>query len=391
VTEISGPAARQYLLVKGLSGLGNRLLSALAGILYARVAGRRLVIDWNDPVYSDDGSDVFHRFFVCPSAGRIDEIPETDSVVPGIWRGHLRDPASVVQREYNRLAGARLYARLARLRLVRGSSKRGRSRRHISIEMAHVGYEAEVAVLAGWPVRIDWLRPYLHGELAELGRMSTAAIHRTLLREEIVLHPEIQARVDEFRAAHFDAPMVGMHLRLSDRRVRVQAILDAADALLSRRPDLRVFAATDSIEGKELLERRYRGVVMTPHWYPPAGTSQHNNPACPARSENGIEALVDLYLHAGCDYLVADGTSSFARLAALLRSAPEGHAIDLRPGPSRLTVLQRRLWLRYAASDSVVAGIVRTGARVKHPIVNFQLRPRSGRRLLTGPRRSPER
>ena len=47
----------KYLIVKGLAGLGNRMLSALTGILYARLSGRRLIIDWRDPTYSSDGSN----------------------------------------------------------------------------------------------------------------------------------------------------------------------------------------------------------------------------------------------------------------------------------------------------------------------------------------------
>ena len=44
----SGP----FLLVKARDGLGNRLLCALTGLLYARLTHRQLVIDWSDPVYS---------------------------------------------------------------------------------------------------------------------------------------------------------------------------------------------------------------------------------------------------------------------------------------------------------------------------------------------------
>lgn len=56
----------RYLLVKGRAGLGNRMLCALTGILYARLAGRRLLVDWSDPIYAEGGLNVFHRYFRCP-------------------------------------------------------------------------------------------------------------------------------------------------------------------------------------------------------------------------------------------------------------------------------------------------------------------------------------
>ena len=83
----------KILLVKGTSGLGNRLQCFLTGILYARLSGRRLLVDWTDPYYSSDRANSFYHFFHCPSTSSTDIIPETDSVRPVIWRGYLHDSA----------------------------------------------------------------------------------------------------------------------------------------------------------------------------------------------------------------------------------------------------------------------------------------------------------
>jgi len=65
LSAISRPSTPEdkYLLIKGISGMGSRILRALAGILYAGLSERRLLIDWSDPVYSSDRNNVFHRFF----------------------------------------------------------------------------------------------------------------------------------------------------------------------------------------------------------------------------------------------------------------------------------------------------------------------------------------
>jgi len=44
----------KYVLIKGKEGLGNRILSALTGILYAEISGRKIYIDWSDDVYSNE-------------------------------------------------------------------------------------------------------------------------------------------------------------------------------------------------------------------------------------------------------------------------------------------------------------------------------------------------
>ena len=56
----------------------------------------------------------------------------------------------------------------------------------------------------------------------------------------------------------------------------------------------------------------------------------HQSRACPDRLQNGVEALVDLYLHAECDYLVGDSTSAFAKVAGLLSAAPASRRYDAR-------------------------------------------------------------
>jgi hypothetical protein len=372
--------------VKGISGLGNRTFSALTGILYAKLSGRTLVIDWSDGVYSDDGTNAFERFFVCPSARPLGELPETESITPSIWRGHLHDSVRIVQREYNSRLVPRARRRLAQVHLASQAGRRRRFQRHTSIHVSNLAYASEVAVLWNWASRVEQLRPYFREAFAELGQLSSPAILKRVLGEELALHPQIQARVSAFRAAHFSPPMVGVHLRMSDRRVRVAEILAQLDLLLAREPALTIFAATDNIEGKELLERRYPGVLMTDHWYGRAGASQHDNPESPDRLENGVEALVDLYLLAACDYLVGDTTSSFTRLAGLLRTGPEAQFVDVRPDLGRRALLERELWRRDAASSSVAAGSGHLASEGKYPIAS--LRARLGRRGLTGARRS---
>ncbi len=79
----------KYLLVKGKAGLGSRIESLLTFILYAKLSGRRLYVDWSDPTYSNDVSNAFHSFFQRPLVNLNNEIPATDSVSPDIWRGRL--------------------------------------------------------------------------------------------------------------------------------------------------------------------------------------------------------------------------------------------------------------------------------------------------------------
>jgi hypothetical protein len=299
----------KFLLVKGITGLGDRILCALGGILYAQLSGRTLVIDWSDPFYSSDGSNVFHRFFKSPFCSPTDDIPMTDSVYPRIWRGRLLEHGIQIarEREFNP----------------------AEIRRELSIDLGKLDYPEDLVVLVDYDALVDRQRPHFQGALQELAQMPTAGILAKLLREDLLLQPEIRERVDDFKRNRLCSPTVGVHIRYSDYQVRILAILKQLNVLLRREPDSQIFLATDNIEIKRMFECNFPGVVSAPHWYAKPGSPIHIDKARPDRTETAIEALIDLYLLAGCDHLIFDGASSFARVASLLSPALAHNKLDV--------------------------------------------------------------
>jgi hypothetical protein len=301
----------KFLLVKGITGLGDRILCALGGILYAQLSGRTLLIDWSDPFYSSNGDNVFHRFFESSFCSPTDDIPATDSVYPHIWRGRLLEPASQIARER--------------------AFNPDEIRRALSIDPGKMDYPADLLVLVEYDALVDRLRPHFHGAFQELAQMPTAGILAKLLREDLLLQSEIRARVDYFKSNRFSAETVGVHVRYSDYRVRIFATIKQLNALLKRKPDLQIFLATDNIEIKKMFEGNFPGVVSAPHWYAKPGSPIHVDRTRPDRTETAIEALIDLYLLANCDHLIFDGSSSFARVANLLSPVPAHNKFDVDP------------------------------------------------------------
>jgi hypothetical protein len=316
------------LLVKGRAGLGNRILSALTGILYARLSGRQVIVDWRDEVYSDGTVNAFRHYFSCPGSPPDDTLPRTDSVYPPEWRGSLDETARSLD---NRLSGA----------------GERRNWQRFSLDLAKLDYDEDIVVMWAYTAKINLLRPHFVGPWADYGQKNSKEILKRLLREDLLPAASIRERVDRFHRAHLSRPAVGVHVRYSDFRVHLGRILAELDALLARMPDLQVFLSTDSIEVKRLFDRRHPGTVSTPHWYPPPGERAHDNVLCPDRLEAGAEALVDLYLLARCDHLVLDTSSSFARLAVLLTDTPRENVVNVRPpgaNPKASAWLHNKVW-----------------------------------------------
>jgi hypothetical protein len=313
----------KHLVVKGLAGLGNRMLAALTGILYAKLSGRRLIIDWSDRTYSVDGSNAFHTFFMCPLCDTSDDIPITDSVMPEVWRGRLREFATNMRKPYKN---------------IREFEKK------TSINLAKIDYTEDVLVMWTYNQKIDLLRDHFKGEFKEMKQMSNAVILRKLLREDLILQPLIRNRVNEFKHERFSKKTVGVHVRYSDHRVNIWSIIRKLNSLLRLVPGLQIFLATDNVQIKRMFEENFHGVISTPHWYPEPGSRLHDNRRCPEPQESGIEALVDLYLLAECDYLIIDSSSTFSELANLLSAAPASNVYDLKRGDKLTPFMRRMTW-----------------------------------------------
>ncbi len=202
-------------------------------------------------------------------------------------------------------------------------------RRELSIDITKVDYAEDVVVLVAYSSNLGFLRPHFRGAFQHLAEVPKSVIQAKMLRHDLILHPRIRQRVYDFKREAFTPPTVGVHIRYSDYRVRILAIIKQLNALLERQPGLQVFLAADNIEITKLFEKTYPGVISTSHWYADPGVAIHTSSARPEVIETTIEALIDMYLLAECDYLIFDGSSSFARLASLLSTAPPTNHINV--------------------------------------------------------------
>ena len=189
---------------------------------------------------------------------------------------------------------------------------------------------------------MDLLRGHFHGPFEPLSQLGTKEILTRLLREDLVLHPEIRECVDQFKAGRFIRKTVGVHVRYSDHRACLWATLKKLNTLLKHEPELQVFLSTDNIQIKNMFEDIYPLVITAPHWYSTPGLRLHGREDCPDLIKSGIEAVVDLYLLAECDYLIIDTSSSFSYIAELLTIAPDSNIFDVKRR-GKLPVPFRRL------------------------------------------------
>jgi hypothetical protein len=301
-----------YVLVKGKAGLGNRMLSAMTGILYAMLSQRNLVIDWSDSTYSDDGQNVFPKLFRAPNSETQLPISAYQSVRPSLWKGRLNQQAAEFIQEIDPAAHRSL-----------------RAYRRFSFELSKLEYDEQTLVMFSHTQLIPKLRRHFRGAFSRLAKMSDEDIMRWLLREVLVLNEDIMAKVESrWKKLAGDETMIGVHVRFTDLKTTLGSTYNAVDELIHSVPDYKLLLATDNIGVQKAMVQRYKNLVTNEKWFPDEGATMHLSEHCPDRLQNAIDALIDMYTLAKCQYLVFAGSSTFSYISSLISTMPGSNIID---------------------------------------------------------------
>jgi hypothetical protein len=322
------PVRQRIVLVKGISGLGNRILALLSAILYARLAGRRVVVDWRDGYYADPGTNAFPRLFQSALATALDRDPPTDSVAPWMWSGRLHMTAEEM-RSFLGLHETSLCPFSGQLQ---------------SFDTTDLHHPEDVIVMWSLISCVDRMRRHFTGPWRSWARLREDAILARLLREHLTVHPEIAACVEDVRSSWPARPRIGVHIRHTDRTTNLRRVRHRVDALVARQPDAAIYLATDSRPVENEFRTRYRDVLTYPKWYAPSGPLHTLDAPCPDRLAMGRASLLEMHLLAGCDHLVINGNSSFSQIAKLLWQGDPHRITDVGSWAWLPTPLRDHAW-----------------------------------------------
>ncbi len=322
------PAQPGIAVIKTKGGMGNRMLCAASGILWAKAVGRAPFVDWRDEAYSRDRENSFFHFFDNPDVLR-DPPADEHEIVPPVWQGHLDKSVSEMLHTYDPDKHSSLTIH-----------------KKYSIDPTRADYPQPTAVFWYYMGRFDAISRLVRDRLPGYAGLSVEAISRKALREELALTQPLRAQIDAFHAEHFTGPTVGVHVRYSDRTTDPAKLEAAARAQLARLPDnASIFLATDNRRVEDDYRTTFEHVITTPKWFPPEGATMHQNTDCTDPIANGNEALLDMYLLARCDALVYASRSTFSEISRLVSDIPADRVTDVdRRDPKMLAKkLARRL------------------------------------------------
>jgi len=316
------------LLIKGKGGLGNRILSAVCGLVFADLTGRTPVIDWRDGSYAPEGENAYPLLFQSPIPVACETFDRRVAPVsPPLWSGQLnRTPQQMIDKYMpHGHSGPFAYRKLC-------------------TDLTDLDSAADIAVFWSYLPKFGRLRHHLNQHQRFRG-LSDAQIIRDYLNRYFIPNERIGNAVSDL-SARLNGPVIGVHVRYTDRKVPITRIKKALRHQLLRLPDAKVFLATDSAIAQQEMEAEFGPMEGILKYLPEDGSRLHLPTSQIAKLQEAENALIEMWQLSRCDFLVYSRHSTFSVTSAHLGGLTKAQLCDVDKYTP--TVVAKRLIQHYA-------------------------------------------
>jgi len=306
----SPPESTRFLLIKAKGGLGNRILSAVTGLVYADLTGRVPVIDWRDGAYADAGVNTYPLLFQSPLDLHPESLEQLEDVVPHIWRGNLHEqPTTMIARNNPK------------------SHSNPFIYRKYCVDLSRPNTANMLAVYWSYLPKLRRLRKLMAQNPYFSGRREDE-IFKEYLDRYFTPNERVLSAVKSLLATR-TRPIIGVHVRYTDLTVPLSEVHKAIRKSLKELPDASIFLATDNDRIQEEIQQSYSRVFSLEKWFAPDGQAIHHNMAAPNMLEEAENALIDMWMLSHCDRLIFSMRSTFSYASRLIGRMPAKSSIDI--------------------------------------------------------------
>lgn len=301
----------RVLIIKAKGGLGNRILSAATGVVLATITGRRPVIDWREGMYLPAGTNLYPLLFERPADDPGPEaFDEERDVAPQIWSGRLiEQPIDLIEAHFpNSHSSPFVY-------------------RQLSIDLSRPDVAARVAVFWSYLPKFARLRGAIRRTPALAGRDSESLARDALDR---YFRPNVRVRdaLDALFAGR-RSPVIGVHVRYTDRKAPLDVIERELTGMRARLPDADIFLATDNADVETRIKARFDRVFTIEKAMAAPGVALHFDADFVDPLREAENALIDMWALSRCNQLIHSRHSTFSVAASLIGAIPRERQVDV--------------------------------------------------------------
>lgn len=303
-------STNRLLLVKAKGGFGNRILSAVTGITLANVTNRTAVIDWRDGDYMPRGVNAYPLLFEDPVGIDVARFDDRTDVVPQIWQGRLGEyPVDIIEQFFPRDHGnPRIY-------------------RKLSVDLAQPDVEEPLAVFWSYLPKSARIRKHV-AHNPRFKSMRPAAVTKVVLDQYFRPNQRVRDEVSLLLSGRRH-PIIGVHIRYTDRKVSMKRIMSEVTRLRKRMPDAPIFLATDNERVQAMFRAKVDNVFVIEKRLGDDSNSLHERAPAENALREAENALIDMWALAGCDWIIHSRHSTFSVTAALIGGIPRNRQRDI--------------------------------------------------------------
>jgi hypothetical protein len=311
----------KYLIVKGVAGLGNRLITLAAAIEYAKRTNRKLFVDWSDGFFSEKGTNVFLKYFklinveYCKTASEISTI----SFYPAICSNWPIEYSMYDYFDVNQIKNRYLRKLLKKIIkqkwVVKNSVLKQWNARKSKITVPFGG-DLPKEINEGCCIFSDYVPSYNPG----------------ILKHYIALQDWLTDEIDDFlRQKHLLDASVGVHIRATDKRYKgnLENFLIYLNRFCNENKIKNIYLATDNTNVEETMRNEFKDrLVVFPKFIPEVKDGGIHHWAKDNADKELIErmfkeSIVDMFVLSKTTYLFYQKGSTFGEVSRVYQNKEE--------------------------------------------------------------------
>lgn len=331
----------KYLILKGCAGLGNRFVTLMKAIQYAKLSGRKLCIDWCDGMFASVGENAFDKYFDLNYKNRVslEEIKKAFEKGAATYPKHLtmQDFDSPIYPESKSEASFRVYTpKLARNTLYKvGLSLIPLHKLVYILGLQSFQRPQKMEGMDWWkmvrtmndgnnlPLGSN-LWPWLKADIVLFADFRPCISMRNFSKT-IILKDSLQERVNDKAKLLNLNNAIGVHVRYTDKKPkgRLDALIRTLQAKLQGN-DMNIFLCTDNKDIEEDFVCSFKERVIKTEKYIPKVKGEGIHIWVSQQSDDSLktrmfeDCLMDMWLLSKCKLLYWQGNSSFSLISKLL-------------------------------------------------------------------------
>jgi hypothetical protein len=315
----------KYLIVKGCAGLGNRLVTILAAVHYARRNNRKLIVDWEDGQFDKFGVNAFYKTFDLKNVDYLisykdiqgfDQLSHSSELFrihpqKGIYELYFQESSKYFLKLPERFFPKGKWSKLRFCWKPISWSEKISSGSDFNA-MANV-FDGNCLVFG------DWLKNRIKQDVLYyvdfLPNISFENIKDNIQPKEF-----IWKKVNEFACDHnFDKDVTGVHVRSTDKRPNASIEKFVGD-LKEQKKTSRIYLSTDSQEVEDLFKKIFPDLILYPKFKPKLDKEGLHQWALYNNAEDlkyriYEDSLIEMLLLSRANYLYYQGNSTFSKIS----------------------------------------------------------------------------